>query len=580
MSLMPPHRPGCRESGEPEQRAFWLGALVLFLISTLLIARQFTNPNFPSCVIDDSVLHMSWVRQFSASLAQGNWLPRWLPDSNGGYGSPIFIFYSPLVYYVTALLHFGTGSVIVAMKLTRFLALFVSGLAMFVYARDLARSKAALVVALVYVALPFHVLDVSYWTLYAEPWAWIWFPLILMFLRQMLDADRWNSRSMRMFAVCYSGLILTHLVSAYMFSFVIVSYAVFRSNWKRVLVTLGRLGSATALGMALAAFFLLPACYEQRFVHIDNITLRPEFNFRNTFLFFPEADFIRNAPFQSRTSVLLQSVAVLQMAWAATGLILILWTGTVTDTIKRELGFAAGVGVSCLFLMSRVSVWVWDWVPGLPQIQFSTRWLSVFSWAVALIGGLSVDFLSKRESQNWLSLLHFTLAFLMVLATAVLIFSACFLSEEHGELARQSVQNAPEYNPRAMPDWKRKEIWPTDPPFTVSEGQARVRIERWESENRSLVVEADTPVQLIIRLFDYPGWTVKDNGVLTTTGVDPRNGSLLLQVSQGHHRIDIRFQPTPWRAGALSLSVVTGTALLGMSLGGAFRKGSRSGPQT
>jgi len=578
MSLMPQHRPELRASSGSEHRAFWLGALWLFLLSALLIARQFTNPNFPSCVIDDSVLHMSWVQQFSASLAQGNWLPRWLPDSNGGYGSPVFIFYSPLVYYLTALLKFGTGSLIVAMKLARFLALFLSGLAMFVYARDLVHSKAALVVALVYVALPFHVLDVSYWTLYAEPWAWIWFPLILMLLRQMLHADRWNSRSMRMFAICYAGLILTHLVSAYMFSFVIAGYAVFGSNRKRLLIALGRVGLAVGLGMALAAFFLLPACYEQRFVHIDYITLRPEFNFRNTFLFFPAADFIQDAPFQSRTTALLQIITLFQTAWAVTGLLLIFRIGTVANIVKRELGFAAGVGLTCLFLMSRFSVWVWDWVPRLPQIQFSTRWLSVFSWAVALIGGLSLDLFRKRGTQSWLNLLHFALAFFMVLGTGILILRACFLAEEHNDRARQSVQNAPEYNPRAMADWKRQEIWPTDPPFTVSEGQARVRIERWAAENRSLVVEAETPVRLKIRLFDYPGWTVQDNGVVMSPGVDRANGSMLLDVSQGQHRIEISFQPTPWRTGALVLSVLTGTTLLYMSLAGGFGKGMRIGP--
>jgi len=578
MSSMPPDKPRWRKSAEAERVALWRAALCLFLLSAVLIARQFTNPNFPSCVIDDSVLHMSWVQQFSASLAQGYWLPRWLPDSNGGYGSPIFIFYSPLAYYLTALLKFGTGSVIVAMKLARFLALFLSGLAMFIYARGLVHSKAALVVALVYVALPFHVLDISYWTLYAEPWAWIWFPVILMSLRQMLDADRWNSRSMRMFAVCYGSLILTHLVSAYMFSFVIAGYAVFRSNRKRLLIALGRVGLAAGLGMALAAFFLLPACYEQRFVHIDYITLRPEFNFRNTFLFFPAADFIQNAPFQSRTTALLQFITLLQTAWAATGLLLILRTGTVGSVVKGELGFAAGVGLSCLFLMSRLSVWVWDWVPRLPQIQFSTRWLSVFSWAVALMGGLSLDLFRKRRSQSWLNLLHFALAFIMVLGTGVLILSGCFLSEEHNERARQNVQNAPEYNPRAMTDWKRQVIWPSDAPFTLLQGQAHVRIERWTAENRSLVVEAETPVRIRIRLLNYPGWSVFDNGVVMSLGVDLTSGAMLLDVPQGEHRIEIKFQTTPWRTGALILSFVSGSVLFGMSATDLFGRGIKSQP--
>jgi hypothetical protein len=182
-----------------------------------------------------------------------------------------------------------------------------------------------------------------------------------------------------------------------------------------------------------------------------------------------------------------------------------------------------------------------------------------------LIGGLSLDVFSKRGSQSWLNLFHFALAFIMVLGTGLLIVSACFLSEEHNERASQSVQNAPEYNPLVMAEWKRQEIWPTDPHFTVSEGQARVRIGRWAAENRSLVVEAETPVQLKIRLFDYPGWTVQDNGIVVSPGVDLTTGSMLLDVSEGHHRIDIRFQTTPWRTGALIVSFVSGTALLGMS---------------
>jgi hypothetical protein len=335
-------------------------------------------------------------------------------------------------------------------------------------------------------------------------------------------------------------------------------------------MALGRVGLAAGLGMGLAAFFLLPACYEQSFVHVEYITLRPEFNFRNTFLFFPAGDFIQNAPFQSRTTTLLQFITLLQTLWAVTGLLLLQRMGTLASPVKRELVFAAGVGLSCLFLMSRLSIWVWDWVPRLPQIQFSTRWLSVFTWAVAWIGGLSLDLFRKRESDSWLKVLHFGLACIMVLGTGVLIVRGCFLTEEHNERARQSVQNAPEYNPRAMADWKRQEIWPSDPPVAVSEGRARVRIERWASEDRRLVVDAETPVRLRIRLLEYPGWTVRDNGIVTSPGVDTTRGSIRLDLSQGQHHVEIRFQSTPWRTGALILSVITVTALLCMPRAGRF----------
>jgi hypothetical protein len=130
-------------------------------------------------------------------------------------------------------------------------------------------------------------------------------------------------------------------------------------------------------------------------------------------------------------------------------------------------------------------------------------------------------------------LVHFALAFTMVVGASILIFSGCFLLQEHNDLARQNVQNAPEYNPQAMTDWKRQVIRPSDAPFTLLHGQGYLRIERWAAENRSLVVEAETPVRIRIRLLDYPGWGVFDNGVALSHGVDPASGAMLLDVSPG-----------------------------------------------
>jgi uncharacterized membrane protein len=129
--------------------------LCLLLLSVVLVGRQFGTPHFVSCVIDDSILQMSWVSQFSELLQEGQLLPRWLPHSNGGLGSPVFLFYSPLVYYVTAPLLWLTNSVVVSMKVVRLLGLFLSGVAMHRFLVGLADRRTALAGALIYVALPF-----------------------------------------------------------------------------------------------------------------------------------------------------------------------------------------------------------------------------------------------------------------------------------------------------------------------------------------------------------------------------------------------------------------------------------------
>jgi hypothetical protein len=202
--------------------------------------------------------------------------------------------------------------------------------------------------------------------------------------------------------------------------------------------------------------------------------------------------------------------------------------------------------------------------------------LSVFSWAVALIVGLSFDVSHKERNQGWPNLLQFTLTFIMVLGTGIVIFRGCFLAEEHTERARQSVQNAPEYNPRAMTDWKRQQIWPTDRPFTLLNGQARVQIERWDAQSRSLVVKAGTPARIRVRLLDYPGWSVFDNGIVVNPAVDATTGAIMLDVPEGLHQIEIRFRSTPWRTGSLILSLVSGMVLLGMSLRDVFGRRMQS----
>ncbi len=50
--------------------------------------------------------HSAWIDfirivEFDSAIRAGDYLPTWSPDLYLGYGSPLFQFYSPLVYYLT-----------------------------------------------------------------------------------------------------------------------------------------------------------------------------------------------------------------------------------------------------------------------------------------------------------------------------------------------------------------------------------------------------------------------------------------------------------------------------------------------
>jgi hypothetical protein len=529
----------------------------LLLTSVLIVARQFTHPQFASCVIDDSILQMSWVKQFTQVLGEGVWSPRWLPESNGGYGSPVFVFYSPLVYYITAVFQWASGSIILSMKLVRGLGLFLSGVAMLAYASHFLERRAALAIAVVYIAIPFHVLDVSYWSLYAETWAWVWFPLILLFMNR-IRSDQGATRSMLGLSLSYTALILTHLISAYMVGFVIGVFALTCWARKDPPVRIARILMGVLGGLALSAFYLFPAFYERRFVRLEYSTLLPEFDFRNTFLFFPNSDLICANPFQAKTIHMLQLICVVQGIWILSGVGLTMLRKPFLR-LRQEVGFQAAIAALCLFLMTSLSSLVWEWVPGLPQIQFSTRWLSIYSLAGAILVGLGFQAYSACETRmtRFIAVGHVTATFAAALASLLIILGGCFLTEKHSQMAAASIYNAPEYNPKDMKLWKQRVIQPGDPPYSVLDGKASVSIDRWSAHDRDLNIRAEAPTRIKIRLLYYPGWTASCDGRPIPLLTDPDSGAIVLDIPTGFHRLRIRFEDTLWRKAALGWSILT-----------------------
>ena len=71
-----------------------------------------------------------FLRQFDQALRDGYLIPRWGTDFALGYGYPLFLFYSPLAYYVAESFYLLGASITLAIKLTYLLAFVLSGLCM------------------------------------------------------------------------------------------------------------------------------------------------------------------------------------------------------------------------------------------------------------------------------------------------------------------------------------------------------------------------------------------------------------------------------------------------------------------
>jgi uncharacterized membrane protein len=165
----------------------------------------------------DTTEHLNFARHFSEQFWGGELYPRWLAGMNHGLGSPTFFVFPPFPSYVYALLepagklcHFN------AFNMGEFLALLGSGICAFLWLNTMASRRVALVGAILYMLMPYH-LAVDYYrrTALPECWAFVWMPLVLYFSARAIRRERVYLGGL---AVAYACLILSHLITVLIFS--------------------------------------------------------------------------------------------------------------------------------------------------------------------------------------------------------------------------------------------------------------------------------------------------------------------------------------------------------------------------
>jgi hypothetical protein len=228
-------------------RGTWHHALFAALAVLFVLPAVFA----PAMTHDSFWIDVSWSQQFTALLREGNLYPRWLPWSYGGLGSPAFYYYAPLSFYLAGL--FGLiglptyGALLAAFGA----AWFASGVTMHAWLKG--RTPAPLVGALLYMVLPYHVMDFYGRGALAEFCAFAIVPLVAIGVRHAIERERGTP-----LACAYAALIMTHLPTALIVSLLLIApYALWlaRANPKQLFPV----ARGVAGGIAGAAIYLVPA---------------------------------------------------------------------------------------------------------------------------------------------------------------------------------------------------------------------------------------------------------------------------------------------------------------------------------
>jgi hypothetical protein len=294
-------------------RALWLIPLAAFLAVLPLILHG------NSCG-HDQVFHIQGWLDAAQQLRHGHY-PRWSPTSAWNAGEPRFLFYPPLSWLLGALLTLIFPAALTPTVFV-FIALVLAGLTFHRLASHFAAPNAALIASALYLANPYMLFNAFERTAYAELLAAAWIPLLLLAILRPRPTLRGT-------ALPIALLWLTNAPAAVMGCYALALLATLRLTL--ALITTQKLSSrpeaagrggetrnpltppapfsppattqpppsaqdlaftyiaGTLLGLALPAFYLIPAAYERRFVQVT-MAIIPGMRPQDNFLFAHTAD--------------------------------------------------------------------------------------------------------------------------------------------------------------------------------------------------------------------------------------------------------------------------------------------------
>lgn len=495
----------------------------------------------------DFQFHLASWLDVAGQWREGILFPRWAEWANWGFGEPRFIFYPPASWMLGA----GIGSILPWKAVPGafiWLALVLAGYSMWRFAREYLSPGAAAGAAAFYAVNPYNLMNAYYRSDFAELLAGAIFPLLLWGTLRTIR-DGW--RSVPKLAVPFAAIWLSNAPAAVLATYSVALVAFVSFLRQRKARPLMECGAGMALGFGLAAFYLVPAAWEQRWVQIEQILsdlLRPDHNF-----LFTHADNPEFLIFNWKVSAVALGVIL------ASG-ILAVFVARRRDDFSEVWIVLLALGGAATLMMFPVSILAWHWLPKLQFVQFPWRWLGPLDFVFAFFAAAAFG----NAKRKWLC---WTVTFILLfgLATAI-VCNAWWDSEDipvlvAGMRAGHGYEGTDEYQPvgssrydlpgvngdgdsvTGAPVPQLAAFSASDPGVALSTG-ARLNAERWTAESRTFSSSSTAPILVAVRLLNYPAWKIELDGLPIIARSEPETGQMLIPVPAGTHRVVIRLGRT------------------------------------
>jgi hypothetical protein len=533
-----------------------------------------------SCGHDFDFHLLNWM-EAARQFTQGNLHPHWAYTAAWNAGEPRFVFYPPLSWTLGAILTLIFPITATPIVYT-WLALTASGLALHRLARAFAPPTAALLAAILYTVNPYMLFTAYERTAYAELLAAAFIPLLLhAILRERVTipgiaipiALLWLTNAPAAVMSCYALALLTLIRLA-------------KPNSRRREIAINTT-AGTILGLTLAAFYIVPAAYERRFVQIA-MTIIPNMRVQDNFLFHHTGDLAHDQVLHT-ASILAIILLTLTSAAIAISLTQSNKKNRLTNPVEKALPFSdpsnfdpskemssrpersgverpphfagttatpaaslnlyislAILTAAIALLLTPLTTIIWNHAPELAFLQFPWRFLAILAPIFSLSTALALTPLHLKPTTH--TLLAISIAATLTYPAYIFFRQSC--DEEDTPAARQALFQSnqgtdptDEYTPTTADN---DSLSPKDPPFWLSpDPNAKAPSNTQPSPTPPhITINAPIAEDLILNLRDYPNWHISLNGSPDSTRDQRDDGLIALPIPGGPSTIAITYAHT------------------------------------
>ena len=513
----------------------------------------------------DGMIHLYRLFELDRALREGILFPRWFPLSGYGYGLPVFNYYPPLAYYLAEIFNLLGAGYIGAIKLLIVACLLIAAFAMFFFARDLIGDAPAFVASVAFAHLPYTLSDAYVRGNFPELLALSLIPLALFTFRRAFETG--TTRAMIFAALAFAAIVLAHHLTAMQFAGLLLAYLIwlfiFESRSKTfVLRRSPVVGFAIILGLALSAFYWLPALAElnlalvgpgslARFLVSRLVTLADFFAPALAYVYVPQTEVLKHSAGFPQTSLALFSIFLLVVIRNS------------PLAIRNHHIFFFITLVASIIMTLDFSAPLWYAIPTLRFMQFP--------WRFQILVGISVAFLIGVWV-HWLK--HFRIivpafAFaLMALSITNLPVRAFPLTDAQIDLTRTSDSDyvlaqmgwgwTREFVPATVRDSENVSTPIAKANVVVREWHTlpRVQVKQNDSQTHTFHTNTSESFELSLAQFYFPRWQAYIDGTRADTYPRGTLGLATVNVPPGEHTITFRFENTLLRDVASFISAL------------------------